>query len=87
MIFCDNQSSMKIARNLLFHACTNCIKVHYHYIREKLKNEKVELLHVPSHNQIVDVMIKFLGRLKFEKFINDLGVCSLSKTKQKGKMT
>ncbi len=87
MIFCDNQSSTKIARNLLFHAHTNHINVHYHYIHEKSKNKKVELVHVPSHNQLVDVMTKLLGRLKFEKFINDLGVCSLSKTKQKGKMT
>jgi hypothetical protein len=66
---------MKFVINLLFHAHTNHIKVHYHYIREKLENEKVELVRVPSHNQLVDVMTKLLRRLKFEKFIDDLGVC------------
>jgi hypothetical protein len=78
---------MKIVINILFHAHTNHIKVHYHYIHEKLENEKVELVRVPSHNQLVDVMSKLLRRLKFEKFIDDLGVCSLSRTKQKEKMT
>jgi hypothetical protein len=78
---------MKIAKNPLFHAHTNHMRVHYHYIREKLENEEAETVHVPSHNQLVDVMTKFLERLKFEKFIDDLGVCSFSKTKQKEKMT
>jgi hypothetical protein len=87
VIFCNNQSSTKIARNLVFHAHTNHIKFHYHYIREKLENEEVELVHVPSQNQLVDVMIKLLGRLKFEKFIDDLGVCNISKTEQKENMT
>lgn len=78
---------MKIVKNLLFHAHTNHIKVHYHYIYDKLKNEEVEMVHVPSHNQLVDVMTKLLGRVKFEKFIEDLGVCSIYKTKQKENMT
>jgi pyruvate-formate lyase len=30
VIFCNNQSSMKIVINLQFHAHTNHIKVHYH---------------------------------------------------------
>lgn len=63
------------------------IKVHYHYIREKLENEKVELVHIPSQNHLANVMIKPLGRLKFEKFKDDLGFCNLSVVKYKEKMT
>jgi hypothetical protein len=62
------------------------IKVHYHYIHEKLENEKVELVYIPSQNHLVNVMIKPLERLKFEKFKNDLGFCNLSEVKYKEKM-
>jgi len=61
VIFCDNQSIMKIVKNLVFHAHMKHIKVYYHYIREKLENEKVELVHIPSQNHLADVMIKPLG--------------------------
>ncbi len=32
----DNQSYMKIAKDLVFHAGTNHIEAHYHFIREKV---------------------------------------------------
>jgi hypothetical protein len=48
MIFYDNQSTMKIAKNYVFHVHTKQIEAHYHYICENLETEKVELVHVPS---------------------------------------
>lgn len=78
---------MKIVRNHVFHAHMKHIEIHYHYIREKLENEKVELVHIPSQNHLVDVMIKPLERLKFEKFKDDLGDCSLFEAKHKEQMT
>jgi hypothetical protein len=65
----------------MFHAHTKHIKVHYHYFCEKFFNEEVKLIHVPSQNQLVNVMIEPLGRLKFEKFKDDFGVCSIYKVK------
>jgi hypothetical protein len=58
MTFYDNQNTMKIAKNHVFHIRTKQIEVHYHYICENLENEKVELVHVPSQNQLVDIMTK-----------------------------
>jgi hypothetical protein len=49
---------MKIVRNPMFHAHMKHIEIHYHYIREKLENEKVELVHISSQNHLADVMIK-----------------------------
>jgi hypothetical protein len=36
VIYCDNLSSIQLARNLVFHAWTKHIEVHYHFIREKV---------------------------------------------------
>jgi len=35
-IFCDNLSSIRLAKNPIFHARTKHIEVHYHYIRENV---------------------------------------------------
>ena len=35
-LYCNNQSTIKIAENPIFHARTKHVKVHYHFIREKV---------------------------------------------------
>jgi hypothetical protein len=36
VIYCDNISSILLANNPVYHARTKHIKVHYHFIREKM---------------------------------------------------
>jgi hypothetical protein len=36
MIRCDNQSSINIANNPIFHARTKHVEAQYHFVREKL---------------------------------------------------
>jgi hypothetical protein len=40
---CDNQSSLKLAKNPLFHARTKHIKVGHHFVREKALEGKIKL--------------------------------------------
>ena len=35
VIYCDNESAIKLAENPVFHARTKHVEVHYHFIREK----------------------------------------------------
>jgi hypothetical protein len=42
-IFCDNQSSIKLTQNLVFHASTKHIKVYHHFIREKMLSKEIYL--------------------------------------------
>jgi len=42
-IFCDNQRSIKITQNLVFHTRTKHIKVYYHFIREKVLSKEIDL--------------------------------------------
>ena len=35
-LYCDNMSSIYLARNSVFHARTKHIEVHYHFIRERI---------------------------------------------------
>jgi hypothetical protein len=45
-LYVDNQSCMRIAKNLVYHIRTKHIKMHYHYIREKVLYGKIGLTYV-----------------------------------------
>jgi hypothetical protein len=79
MIFCDNLSSISLAENPIFHARTKHIEVHYHYIREKVIEEEIEMVPTKMDGQIADIFTKGLNKVKFEKFQEALDmVCKTS---------
>jgi KUP system potassium uptake protein len=52
---------MKIAKNPISHARTKHIECHYHFVRETVLFEEVELIHVPTSDQLADIFTKALG--------------------------
>ena len=46
MIYCDNLNSIQLAKNLVFHARTKHIEVHYNFVRERVLSGEVELVYV-----------------------------------------
>jgi hypothetical protein len=61
VIYCDNLSSIQLAKNLVFHARTKHIEVHYHFVRERVLSCEVELQYVPTDWQTADIFTKPLG--------------------------
>jgi hypothetical protein len=74
VIYCDNISSILLANNLVYHARTKHIEVHYHFIREKVLTKGIDLIHVSTENQVVDIFTKVLGTDKLKRFRKMLGV-------------
>jgi hypothetical protein len=50
VIYCDNISSILLANNLVYHARTKHIEVHYHFIREKILAKEIDLIHVSTED-------------------------------------
>jgi len=69
VIYCDNISSILLAHNPVYHARTKHIEVHYHFIREKvIAKKKINLIHVSTEDQVVNIFTKALGTDKLKKF-------------------
>ncbi|XP_047331723.1 uncharacterized mitochondrial protein AtMg00810-like [Impatiens glandulifera] len=56
----DNKSAIELAKNLVNHGRSKHIDVRFHFIREQVKEGKVELEHVESRAQDADIFTKSL---------------------------
>jgi len=77
VIYCDNISSILFANNLVYHARTKHIEVHYHFIREKVLAKEIDLIHVNTENQVANIFTKALSIDKLRKFRKMLGVLEM----------
>ena len=71
---CDNQSCIKMTENPMFHDKSKHIEITYHFIRDMVQKGAIKLKHVPTEEQVVDVLTKPLARVRFEYFRYKLGV-------------
>jgi hypothetical protein len=69
----DSKSAIDLAKNPAHHKRSKHIDVKFHFIREQVKEKKVELIHVNSEDQVADIFMKPLPTMKFENFKNLLG--------------
>ena len=58
------------------HSNTKHIPIKYHFLCEKVLEQKVKLEYVPSKEQVVDIFTKPLPREAFEYLRQKLGVVS-----------
>jgi hypothetical protein len=63
-----------LVNNLVYHARTKHIEVHYHFVKEKVLTREINLIHFSIKDQVVDIFTKDLGIDELRKFINVFGV-------------
>ena len=78
----DNASMIELAKNLAFHITTRHIDVRYHYIRMTIEKKWIKPMHVPSEDQLANIMTKALGRIKFVYQRSEIKVEDVGKTSQ-----
>ncbi|KAM7516588.1 hypothetical protein LguiA_006171 [Lonicera macranthoides] len=66
VLFCDNQSSIHLAKNSTFHARSKHIDVKYHWIRDALNDKLLELEKIHTDHNGSDMLTKALTREKLE---------------------
>ncbi|XP_074373427.1 secreted RxLR effector protein 161-like [Apium graveolens] len=75
VIFCDNNSTIKLARNPVFPGRFKHIEVRFHFLCN-LENEGViQLIYYSTHDQVADVFTKRLKLESFRRMREQLEVC------------
>lgn len=82
MIRGDNQGSINLAHNPIYHGRTKHVEVRHHFIREKILSKEISLEFVPTGQQLADVFTKALGRIAFERIRSKLGFVKINEKKQ-----
>ncbi|PKU72223.1 Retrovirus-related Pol polyprotein from transposon TNT 1-94 [Dendrobium catenatum] len=67
---------MALAKNHIFHARTKHIEIDYHFIREHISYDNIHLTHIPSKEQIADILTKSLSIARFNELRSKLTIRS-----------
>ena len=73
-LFGDNQGSIFLRSNPVQKKCIKHIDLHYHFICDVITSKQVELFFIKGANNPADMFTKNLGRIKFLKFREQLGL-------------
>ena len=66
-IFCDNQSSIKLTKNPVYHVRSKHIEVHHHFVRDLMESEVIKLHFTGTEDQVANIFTKSLSTVKFLK--------------------
>ena len=58
MVFGDNQYAIHLSTNPSFYKCSKHIEIDCYFIREKVNQGVIRLIHIPSQHQLVDLLTK-----------------------------
>lgn len=83
-LFGDNQGSISLSRNPVFHACTKHIEIHFHWIREKIQDGSINIKFCSTEDVVADILTKSLDKGKLETFRRDMGLLKSCETSQQG---
>jgi hypothetical protein len=64
-IHCDNTSAICVSKNPVLHSKTKDIPIKYHFLREKVTNQIVQVHYIPTTEQIADIFTKPLAKTPF----------------------
>jgi len=76
-IYCDNNSTIKLSKNPVFHGRSKHIDVKKYFMRDLCKNGMIQLKYCRSEDQLADILTKPIKLLPFQNMRRLLGVCSV----------
>ncbi|KAJ9538998.1 hypothetical protein OSB04_031731 [Centaurea solstitialis] len=72
-IYCDSKSATAISANPVQHSKTKHIDIRYHFLKDNVEKENIELYFVNTEYQLADLFTKVLDEKRFKFLISRLG--------------
>ena len=63
----NNQGSIALAKNLVFHDCSKHISIQYHFTCDLIKEQKIHLEYITTKDMLVDLLMKSLPHAQHEQ--------------------
>jgi hypothetical protein len=60
-------SAIRVAINPILHSRTEHIEVRYHFLIDNVEKGNIDLIHVPTVKQLVDILTKSLDQATFAR--------------------
>jgi hypothetical protein len=68
LILVDNTGAIKLANNPEFHKRTKHIDIRYHFVRELLENNEIQIKYIPSKENLADSLTKTIPITQLEQW-------------------
>jgi hypothetical protein len=73
-LLCDNESAIRMADNPVEHSRTKHIDIRHHFLRDHQQKGDIEVFHISTENQLVDIFTKPLDEKTFCRLRSELNV-------------
>ncbi|GKB25697.1 hypothetical protein Tco_0865098 [Tanacetum coccineum] len=76
-IFIDNESTICIAKNPVFHSKTKHIKIRHHFIRDSNEKKLIQMIKIHTNQNVADFLTKAFDDNIFQYLIASIGMLNL----------
>lgn len=73
-LICDNQSTIQLIRNPVFHQRTKHIDVKYYFVRERQEAGDIDVSYISTNDQLADPLTKILPNTRFSILRELMGI-------------
>ena len=73
-LYCDNQGALALSKKPVNHSRTKHVTTRYHFVREAVDTNEINLQYLQTNNMLADILTKGLERIKHERFTSGMGL-------------
>nr|GFB11332.1 hypothetical protein [Tanacetum cinerariifolium] len=76
-IYIDNESTICIVKNLVFHSKTKHIEIRRHFIRDAYEKKLIQVLKIHTDDNVADLLMKAFDVSRFKFLVVNIGLLNL----------